>query len=136
MDFKIKNGEKVRTVVANKAAETVIEAGDLVGIAGGLVVKATASSAELAYAPNGAGVGETTVEISIGNDFTLVGTADEAFADAKRGTACDLVVIQDGEQQIDLGETLTKVLKVSPSASAGVVGSAENVEVKIDKPIF
>lgn len=132
MNFEIKNGEKVRTVLAVKGSSTVIPAGSLVAIDAGLIIPAVATSAAVAYAPNGAGNGETTVEITIGNDFTLVGTADENFADAKRGSTCDIT----DAQLIDIGATSKNVLLVSPSVTAGVVGSKNNVEVKINKPIF
>lgn len=133
MNFEIKNGEKVRTVLAVKGSSTVIPAGSLVAIdAGGLIIPAVATSAAVAYAPNGAGDGETTVEITIGNDFTLVGTADENFTVAKKGSTCDIT----DAQLIDIGATSKNVLLVSPSVTAGVVGSKNNVEVKINKPIF
>ena len=133
MNFEIKNGEKVRTILAVKDSATVIPAGSLVAIdANGLIIPAVAASTAVAYAPNGAGDGETTVEITIGNDFTLVGTADENFADAKRGITCNIT----SEQLIDIGTYSTGVLQVSPSVTAGTVGSKNNVEVKINKPIF
>lgn len=136
MNFEIKNGEKVRTILAVKDSATVIPAGSLVAIdANGLIIPADASSTAVAYAPNGAGNGETTVEITIGNDFTLVGTADANFSATDRGITCD-IVIDDGNQQIDLGTYSTNVLQVSPSVTAGTVGSKNNVEVKINKPIF
>jgi len=132
MNFEIKNGEKVRTVLAVKDSATVIPAGSLVAIDAGLIIPAVAASTAVAYAPNGAGNGETTVEITIGNDFTLVGTADENFAVAKKGSACDIT----DAQLIDIGATSKNVLLVSPSVTAGTVGSKNNVEVKINKPIF
>lgn len=132
MNFEIKNGEKVRTVLAVKDSSTVIPAGSLVEIDGGVIGLADASSTAVAYAPNGAGNGETTVEITIGNDFTLVGTADENFTVAKRGITCNIT----SEQLIDIGTYSTGVLQVSPSVTAGTVGSKNNVEVKINKPIF
>jgi len=132
MNFEIKNGEKVRTILAVKGSSTVIPAGSLVAIDAGLIIPAVAASTAVAYAPNGAGNGETTVEITIGNDFTLVGTADENFAVAKKGSACDIT----DAQLIDIGATSKNVLLVSPSVTAGTVGSKNNVEVKINKPIF
>jgi len=132
MNFEIKNGEKVRTVLAVKGSSTVIPAGSLVAIDDGLIIPAVATSAAVAYAPNGAGNGETTVEITIGNDFTLVGTADENFTVAKKGSTCDIT----DAQLIDIGATSKNVLLVSPSVTAGTVGSKNNVEVKINKPLF
>ncbi len=132
MNFEIKNGEKVRTVLAVKGSSTVIPAGSLVEIDGGVIGLADASSTAVAYAPNGAGNGETTVEITIGNDFTLVGTADANFANANRGITCDIT----DAQLIDIGSSSTDVLQVSPSVTAGIDGSANNVEVKINKFIF
>lgn len=135
MDFKVKNSEQVRTVRCNKASATVIEAGDLVAMDSGLIIKATATSTALGYAPFAAGNGDLFVEVSLGNDFTLVGTADANFAVANKGTEVDLVVT-NGVQLIDLGTSTTDVLKVSIDTSAGVAGSAANVEVKINKPLF
>lgn len=135
MDFKPKNTEVLRTVNAAKASATVIEAGDLVAIDSGLIIKATKDSTALAYAPYGAGNGETKVEVTIGNDFSLIGTADANFAVANKGTEVD-VVVSDGAQLIDLGTSTTDVLKVAITEDAGTVGSTASVEVKINKPIF
>lgn len=135
MDFKLKTGEQLRTVIAKKASATVIEAGDLVELSSGLIIKATDAGTKLAYCPNGAGNGVTDVEVTVGNDFTLVGTADANFAVANRGTEVDLVVTNN-VQLIDLGTSTTDVLLVGITADAGTVGSTANVEVKINKPLF
>lgn len=134
-DFKIKDGEKVRTTLAPKASATVIETGDLVAVASGLIIKATALSTEVALCTKGAGDGETEVEVTVGNDFTLVGTADANFAAANRGTTVD-VVVASGAQQIDLGSSSLDVLRVGISKTAGTVGSAADVEVRIEKPLY
>ena len=135
MDFKLNNGEQVRTVKATKASATVIEAGDLVAIASGLIIKATATSAAIAYAPNGAGNGETEIDVTVGNDFTLVGTADANFAVTDKGGIVD-VIVTNNVQLIDLGESSIDVLKVGISQDSGTVGSTSNIEVKINKYIF
>jgi hypothetical protein len=135
MDFVLKDGEQVRTKIAQKGSSTVIEAGDFVGIASGLIIKATDSSAELAWCPNGAAAGVTDVEVTIGNDFTLKGTADANFAVTDRAAEVDLVVTNN-VQLIDLGTSTNDVLKVGISADSGTVGSTADVEVRINKPIF
>lgn len=134
MDFKLRKGDQVRTVRATKASATVIEAGDLVAIKNGLIVKATATSTAVGYAPYAAGDGETSVEVSVGNDFTLVGTADANFAVTNKGAEVDIVGTTN--LLIDLGSSTHKVLKVDISEEAGTVGSAANVAVKINKPLF
>ena len=135
MDFTIVNNEQVRTVIAKKASETVIEAGDLVGITSGLIVKAGAETTALAYAPYGAGNGETEVEVTIGSDFILEGTADENFAVTHKGTEVD-VAIDDGTQLIDIDSSTYDVLLVDVSQDAGTVDAKTGVRVKINKPIF
>lgn len=131
MDFKIKDGEQFRTVVAKKALATVIEAGDFVGITSGLIVKAGAATAKIAYCPNGADGTTTDVEVTVGCDFTLTGTADANFAITDKGAEVDLVV-NSTNQQVDLGSSSTDVLLVSIAQDAGTVGSASNVEVRIN----
>lgn len=137
MDFKLKNGENLRTVKAKKALATVIEAGDMVAISSGLIIKAVDASEKIAWCPAGAGDDTTDVEVTVGNDFTLVGTGDTAFAVAKKGAEVDIVV-NTGAQQIDLGSSTTDVFIVSIAEDAGVVGSASEIEVRINpsKVIF
>lgn len=135
LDFKIKDGEFVRTTKVVKASATVIETGDLVALSSGLAIKAVAASTAVAYCTQGAGDGETEVEVTVGNDFTLVGTADANFAVTNKGAEVDLVV-NSGAQQIDLGSSTTDVLKVGISETAGTAGSPAKVEVKINKPLF
>lgn len=134
MDFKLKDGEQLRTVKATKASATVIEAGDLVALSSGLIIKAVAGSTAVAYAPNGAGDGETSIEVSVGNDFTLVGTADANAAITDKGAEVDLVGTTT--QLIDLGESTTDVLKVGVAEDSLTAGSSESVEVRINKPLF
>lgn len=130
-DFKLENGEQVRTRICKKASGTVIEAGDIVAISSGLIVKADASSAKIAYAPAGAPSGVTDIEVTEGCDFTLRGTGDANFAVAQKGTEVDLVV-NSNAQQIDVGSSSTDVFIVSIDQNAGVVGSAANIEVRIN----
>lgn len=135
MDFKINDGEQLRTVKATIASATVIEAGDLVTLDGsGLVIKAVAGSTAIAFAPTGSANGETTCDVTVGNDFTLVGTADANFAATMKGTEVDLVGTTT--QLIDVGSSATDVLKIDVSENAGTVGAATNVTVRINKPIF
>jgi hypothetical protein len=136
MDFKLKDGEVVRTVKALKGSSTVIEAGDLVTLSSGLIIKAVAASTALAYAPNGAANGETEIDVTIGNDFTLIGqqNADAVFAVTMKGTLCDLKGTTD--LIVDSDTSSTNVFQIGISKDAGVVGSAANIEVRIVKPLF
>jgi len=132
--YVLRDGEKVRLTRAVIATATVIEAGDLVAITSGLITKAAAASTKLAWCPDGhAANSGTSVEVTLGNDFTLVGTGDAAFAVTHRGVAHDIV---DTTQYIDVGTSSTNVLTVDISEDAGVVDSAAGITVRINKPIF
>lgn len=137
-DFKIRNGlHGVPTIFVPKDSATVIEAGDLVAIdIDSLIVKAGAASTAIAYAPNGAASGETVCEVTVGNDFELLGLqdADAAFADAQRGDLCDL----KGTTTliIDNDTSSTNVFQICLDKDAGTVGSKKNIAVKINKPLF
>jgi hypothetical protein len=136
MDFKLRNGEQVRTVLATKESATVIEAGDIVDFDGsGYIAKADASSSAIAYAPKGAAAGTTEVEVTVGNDFELEGTASGNFAVTDKGAEVDLVV-ESTVQHINLEASSTDVFKVAIDKNAGTAGSASSVIVKINKPLF
>lgn len=135
MDFKVVGDEALRTVIATIASATVIEAGDLCELSAGLPVKGTATGAKLAYSPLGSASGNTQIELSVGNNFVLVGTADANFAVTNKGAEVDLVV-NGTAQQIDLGASATDVFVVDFSENAGTVGSASNVRVVINKPLY
>lgn len=135
-DFEIKQqGPGFRTRVAEIASATVIEPGDLVTMTSNLIVKADANSTALAYAINGSAAGETSIEITEGNDFTLVGTGDDVYSENYRGDLVDLVV-DNGTQKIDVGESSTDVFQIIGAEDSGVVGSASGIEVRINKPLF
>lgn len=131
MDFKVKNGEALRTTRAVKDSATVIEAGDIVAISSGLIIKAVDGSTKIAYCPNGAPAGTTVAEVSVGCDFTLVGTGDANFAASQRGTEVDLVVAT-GVQKVDVGSSSTDVFLIGIGEDAGTVGSPSNIEVRIN----
>lgn len=134
-EWKLKKSDTgVKTILAPIASATVIAAGRLVESSSGLIVDGTATGAALAWTPTGSADGETTIEITEGNDFTLLGTGDAVFAAAQRGTEVDLVV-NATVQQIDVGSSSTDVLKIQHSNDSGTVGSASNIEVRINKPI-
>lgn len=135
-DFEIKQqGPAFRTRVCEIASATVIEAGDMVTMASDLIVKAGEASAKLALAVNGSAKGETSIEITEGNDFTVVGTGDAVYADSYRGDEVDLVM-STNDQQIDVGTSSTKVFQIIGAEDSGTVGSASNIEVRINKPLF
>ena len=135
-DFEIKQqGPGFRTRVAEIASATVIEPGDLVTMTSNLIVKADENSSALAYAINGSAAGETSIEITEGNDFTLVGTGDDVYSEDYRGALVDLVV-DNGTQQIDVEASTTDVFQIIGAEDSGVVGSASGIEVRINKPLF
>ena len=134
MKFTIVNNEQVRTVIANKDEATEIEAGDLVAITDGLIVKATHESDAVALAPYGAGDDTTEIEVTIGNDFILSGTAESDFAVAQKGTAAGII---ETTQTIDKDDAESKsVLTIDVSKDTGTVDAKTDVRVKIEKPIF
>lgn len=136
MDFKVHNSGGVnRTKTFLKASATVIEAGDFIALTSGLVVKASATSAAIAYCEGGAPAWVTEIQVNVDPNLELSGTADANFAATNRGAEVDLVV-SSGAQLIDIGASTTDVLKILPSADAGTVGSTTNVVVKINKPVF
>lgn len=118
------------TVPATIASATVVEAGDMVAVSAGLIIKAVAGSAEIAFAPQGSEDGETTIEVSKGY-VEFVGTGDANFAANMKGTEVDLV----GDQLIDVGASATDVFKVAVDTEAGTVGSTADIKVFINKPI-
>jgi len=129
-DFKlVGNPDTIRAVIASA---TEIEAGDLVSQTNGLIVKGVAASTTLAYAMEASAVGDTEIEITKGK-VELIGTANVVFADAYRGDVCDLVGTTT--QLIDIATSSTNVFRVASSTDTGVVGSADDVRVFIDKPI-
>jgi hypothetical protein len=130
--FKIKNGEQVRTVLASKGSSTVIDAGRLVALASGLIVDAGAADTAVAFLTRAAVDGELTCEVTVGNDFTLQGTGDAAFAVTQKGTEVDIT----SAQLIDVGESATNVLLVGIASDSGVATSTDEIEVKINLPLF
>ena len=135
MDFQLKDGDFLRLTQATIASATVIEPGDLVALSSGLIVKAGASDTAVAWCPKGSASGETVCEVSVGNEFTLTGTADANFAVTDKGALADIAV-SGGAQLIDVSGSTTDVLKVDISTTAGTVGSTSNVVVRINKPLF
>lgn len=132
MAFTLVDGEQLRTVRVAIASATVIPVGDFAGMTAGLAVDAVAATAAIAWCPKGSADGETTTELTLGNDFTLKGTADAVFAVTQKGTEVDLTAAQ----LIDVGASTTDVLKIDISENAGTVGSIDNIVVRINKPLF
>jgi hypothetical protein len=133
--FRFHDGEKIRLTRCAIETATVIEAGDLVTMTSGYIVKAVAASTAVAFCPDGhAANSGTSVEVTVGNDFTLKGTADANFAITDKGVVCN---IDDTTQVIDLNATgETDLLKVSIAEDGGVVGSTEDVVVRINVLLF
>lgn len=132
MAFELQDGDFPRTVIVPKDSATVIPAGDFAGMTAGLAVDAVAATTAIAWCPEGAVNGQTTCELTVGNSFTLRGTADANFAAADRGALADIT----DAQLIDVSGNTTDVLKVDISQNAGTVGSTLDVVVRINKPLF
>ena len=133
--FSIIKGPGYRTMEVDSASATTISAGTLVALDSGddqNLISAVAASTEVAYTEDGKVAGQTTVTISVGDDFELVGTGDANFAASNKGTEVDIT----DAQLIDLGTSSTDVLKVSPATDGGTVGATTDIKVKINKPIF
>ena len=133
-DFRLKDGEVLRTVKCIKDTATVIEAGDLVALSAGVIIKAVAGSANIAYAPYGAPAGVTDIDVTIGTDFTLIGTGEQVFAVSQKGSEVDL--IGTTTLLINNDASSTDVFKVGISKDAGTVDAEEEIEVRINKPLF
>jgi hypothetical protein len=136
-DFRlVTQRDTLSTVSITKDSTTVLRPGTFITLDGSaLAIEAVAGSTALAYTIAGAAAGETTVDVVIDHDIVFEGTADAVFADTMKGTEVDLVV-NSSVQNIDVGASTTDVFKVDISTSAGTVGSAANVRVKINKPLF
>jgi hypothetical protein len=131
MAFKLKDAEIIRTTIAKKDTNA-IAAGSLVTLSSGLVATAVAASTALAWTPGGATASATTIEVSLFNDFTLVGTADQNAAQTDAGTTVDIT----DAQLINLGTSSTNVVRVGISQDSFTVGSTDNVEIRIIKYLF
>ena len=132
MAFKLKDGERVRLRPVAIASATVVPAGDFIGMTSGLAVDAVAATTAIAWCPAGSADGETVCYATVGNDFTLTGTGDAVFAVDQKGTEVDLT----DTQLIDVGSSSTDVLKIGIGTDSGVVDSTDNIEVRINKPLF
>ncbi|MCP3683066.1 MAG: hypothetical protein GY861_10280, partial [bacterium] len=131
-----------RTAVLEKDPTTVLEQGQFCTIdaATGLAVKATAASTSIALViatpETGSGLlADNKVQVSADFNAVLVGTADAPFAKTNRNTEVDIAIDGSGNQLIDIAASTTDVLVVLASEDAGTVGSAEEVLVKVNKPL-
>ena len=133
-DFKIVGTDDIETKLCTIASATVIEAGDIVAMTSGLIVKAGAGSAAIAYAPEANADGETEIAVTVGNDFLLSGTGDAVFAVTQKGSEVDIVGTTT--LLIDVGTSSTDVFLIDISETAGTVDSSDDIKVKINKPLF
>jgi len=134
-DFEIKQqGTGFKTRLCEIASATVLEAGDLVTLTSNLIVKAGAGSALLAYCPKGSADGETTVEITEGNDFTLVGTGDGVWSEDYRGDSAGISGTTD--LLVDVTGASTNVIRLEAAEDSGTVDSTSKIEFRIILPIF
>lgn len=135
-EFRPAQTEQVRTILVEVASATVIPPASFVALSSGLAVKAGAADTKIAWTPQGSKDGETSMEISVGKDFELSGTPDEAFAKTThRGAEVD-IVDDAGFLKIDLGTSTTKVLVISPEEKANRDGATDDIRFRINKPIY
>ena len=114
---------------------TIIKPGDMVTLdAGWIVIKAGPASTQIAFTEVGSAVGETVMTVVADDRVRYKGTGDAVFAKAQRGTEVDIVGTTT--LLIDLGTSVTDVLKVAGGLDAGVVGSTDDIIVRINKPIY
>ena len=134
MDTKV-IGE-VKTKLYPIASATVIEAGDLVTKSSGLIIKAVATSTQVARAQVAhASGGGTTIECTVGKVLLNMDCSD-AYAVAQRGVEYDIAVSGAGKATINQSGTSKKVLMMAlkqPNDLA--VGDTTKVNVIINKPI-
>lgn len=112
---------------------TLIEKGDLVAVASGLIIKAVAASTAIGIACEASISGDTKIVVMSEMGLLLEGTGDANFAVTMKGAEVDLVGTTT--QLIDVGASTTKVLKVDYSTEAGVAGATTNIQVRINKPL-
>jgi len=125
------NGSSLPEKPATVASATVIDPGTLVGLTSGIIVTAGAAHTKVAFCKDGSRDGETTVNISDGNDFILKGTLDANFAVTDKAVDCDITAAQ----LIDKGASATTVLTIDSSVNAGTVGATTDCRVTINKPL-
>lgn len=134
MDFEIiytPPGVITRKVLKDTA--TVLEKGDMVTLSSGLLIKAVAASTALGYCIADAPAGETEVLVLSDPNIIFAGTGDANYAVTMQGTEVDLVGTTT--QLIDVGASTTDVFKIEIGTEAGTVGSANNIRVRINKPL-
>lgn len=136
MKYRLADGERIRTVLCAIESATEIAAGDLVAMTNGYIIKAVAASAAIGWTPQGSAVGDTVIEVSVGNDFTLLGPCEDAFAIAYQTGTGEYDINDGGTQTIDWDASSTDVLKLDISKDAGVVGATTDIRVRINKPLF
>lgn len=101
-------------VSAKKASGTVIEKNKFVTLDGAwLIIEATAASTKLGYTTTGAKDGETEMLIVDTNKQSMLfkGVSNAPIADTDKGLTYDLI-LSGSDQQLDLGNQVTNVLKV------------------------
>ena len=126
------NGDSLPEVSCAIASATVIAPGSLVTLSSGLIIAAVAASTAVGYCENGSRDGETSVNVSVGNDFVLEGTGDAVFAATQKGVAVDIT----DAQLIDVGTSSTLVVRQDISENAGTVGATTGMRIKINVPLF
>lgn len=115
-----------------KASATVIPEGSLVALSAGLAILATATSTSVGYCETGGADGETEILVITDDRLVLSGTADANFAAVNRGAEVDITTTT---QLIDIGASVTDVLKILPSTDAGTIWATTDVRVRINKSL-
>ncbi len=134
----LKNTTDIPVRQAGVADATVILPNDLITLDdNGLMIKAIATSEAngIGYALGGSVAGSTEPVSFISDErlkFMINGSA--VFAATMRGEVHDIVV-DGGEQKLNVAASATGVLAVDTDPAYGVVGSATDIVVRIAKTI-
>ena len=134
MDFKVVySPTNIITRKCTIATGVVVEAGDMVAMASGLIIKAVSTSAAIGYAASASPSGSTDILVVTDTSVIFEGTGDAVFAVTQKGTEVDLVGTTT--LLIDVGASSTDVLKIEIDENAGTVGSTDDIRVRINKPL-
>lgn len=125
--------DDVLVVKCTKASGTVLEAGDMVALDTGLIIKAIAVSSALGFCPDGGANGATVVNVISDKRCIFEGTGEQNFAVTQKGAEVDLVGTTT--QLIDNNASSTDVFKIDFSENAGTAGSTAKIRVRINKTL-
>lgn len=133
MDTKIRGHVETRKAAID--TDTVIEAGDLVAIDTGLIIKATSTSGKVSRAQEAhAAGGPLLIEISIGKIEITMDSSD-VFAVTQREIAYDIAIDGNGKATVNQSGNTYKNIRIAIDNKVGKVGKTTDIKCVIDKPI-